>query len=54
MGVFLAMNKLENMSMDKHFGDLAGYTQNELEHYFAYWLNTAVETMNISRDELLV
>ncbi len=35
MGVLSAMNNLEDISMDKRFGDLAGYTQNELEHYFA-------------------
>lgn len=54
MGVFSAMNNLEDISMDKRFGDLAGYTQNELEHYFADWLNAIAEKMNISRDELLV
>ena len=53
MGVFSAMNNLEDISMDKHFGDIAGYTQNELEYYFADWLNTTAANMNISHDELL-
>ena len=54
MGVFSAMNNLEDISMDKRFGDIAGYTQNELEYYFDDWLNVAAVNMNISRDELLV
>ena len=54
MGVFSAMNNLEDISMDKHFGDIAGYTQSELEHYFAEWLNTTATNMNISRAQLLV
>ena len=54
MGVFSAMNNLEDISMDKRFGDIAGYTQSELEHYFADWLNTTAVNMNISRDELLM
>ena len=54
MGVFSAMNNLEDISMDKRFGDIAGYTQSELEYYFADWLNTTAVNMNISHDELLV
>lgn len=54
MGVFSAMNNLEDISMDKRFGDIAGYTQSELEYYFADWLNATANVMNISRDELLV
>ncbi len=40
--------------MDKRFGDIAGYTQNELEHYFADWLNVLANDMKISRDELIM
>lgn len=54
MGVFSAMNNLEDISMDKRFADIAGYTQNELEYYFADWLNATATNMDISRDELLV
>ena len=54
MGVFSAMNNLEDISMDKRFGDISGYTQSELEYYFAEWLNAAANVMNISHDELLV
>ena len=53
MGVFSAMNNLEDISMDRRFGDIAGYTQSELEYYFADWLNATAKVMNISRDELI-
>ena len=54
MGVFSAMNNVEDISMDKRFADITGYTQSELEYYFADWLNAAANVMNISHDELLV
>lgn len=54
MGVFSAMNNLEDISMDKRFADITGYTQSELEYYFADWLNVTANDMNISHDELLV
>ena len=54
MGVFSAMNNLEDISMDKRFADITGYTQVELEYYFADWLNVTANDMNISHDELLV
>ena len=53
MGVFSAMNNLEDISMDKSCGDIAGYTQGELEYYFADWLEAASADMGISRDELI-
>ena len=40
--------------MDKSCGDIAGYTQGELEYYFADWLQATSAEMGISRDELLV
>ena len=54
MGVFSAMNNLEDISMDKRFSDIVGYTQSELEHYLADWLNAAANVMNVSRDELIM
>ncbi|MBR4195611.1 MAG: AAA family ATPase [Synergistaceae bacterium] len=53
MGVFSAMNNLEDISMDKSCGDIAGYTQWELEYYFAGWLEAASADMGIPRDELI-
>ncbi|MBQ3455638.1 MAG: AAA family ATPase, partial [Synergistaceae bacterium] len=53
MGVFSAMNNLEDISMDKSCGDIAGYTQSELEYYFADWLKSASGEMGITYDELI-
>lgn len=53
MGVFSAMNNLEDISMDKSCGDIAGYTQSELEYYFADWLKAASGEMGITHDELI-
>ena len=53
MGVFSAMNNLEDISMDKSCGDIAGYTQVELEYYFADWLKAASADMGIPREELI-
>ena len=53
MGVFSAMNNLEDISMDKSCGDIAGYTQGELEYYFADWLEAASADMGITHDELI-
>lgn len=53
MGVFSAMNNLEDISMDKRYGDIAGYTQGELEYYFSNWLNFTAEQSGTSREDLL-
>lgn len=53
VGVFSAMNNLEDISMDKRYGDIAGYTQQELELFFNDWLNAAASEMKISLDEIL-
>ena len=53
MGVFSAINNLEDISMDKRFGDIVGYTQNELEFYFDDRLNSIAADMEISREKLL-
>ena len=51
VGVFSAMNNLEDISMDKRFGDIAGYTQQELEHAFSDYLNATAIDKKISRKE---
>ncbi|MBQ7528612.1 AAA family ATPase [bacterium] len=53
VGVFSAMNNLEDISMDERYGDIVGYTQIELEDNFAEWLNDASLKMNIENCELL-
>ncbi|MBP5212106.1 MAG: AAA family ATPase [Pyramidobacter sp.] len=53
MGVFSAINNLSDISLDKKFGALCGYTQEELEAYFSGWIDAAAQTMDMSREELL-
>lgn len=52
MGIFSAMNNLEDISMDRRYGDIVGYTQQELEFFFEDRITDASEQMNISREEL--
>ena len=54
MGVFSAMNNLLDISMLEQYGDIAGYTQDELEHSFSDWLSSTADRKKISRDEILL
>lgn len=53
MGVFSAMNNLEDISMDKQYGDIAGYTQQELEYSFGDWITDVAERTKLNRNEIL-
>ena len=53
-GVFSAMNNLMDISMTERFGDVVGYTQEELERDFAGWIDDAAGKMRLSRQELLM
>ena len=53
-GVFSAMNNLVDISMDQEYGDITGYTQDELNFYFRDWIDRASQKMKISPDSLLV
>ena len=52
-GVFSAMNNLEDISMDRQYGDIVGYTQDELQENFSAWIDSAADRMNLSRVEFL-
>ena len=54
VGVFSALNNLEDISMDKRYGDIAGYTQQELELFFNDWLIAVASDLKISLDEMLM
>jgi len=54
VGVFSAMNNLEDISMDSRYGDITGYTQVELENYFSEWIKNTADKMNLTREELLI
>ena len=53
VGVFSAMNNLNDISMDRQYGDVVGYTQAELERNFAGWIDRAAEAMETTRAALL-
>ena len=52
-GVFSAMNNLEDISMDEQFGDITGYTQEELEKYFHEWIQYTSTKMKLTPEEFL-
>ena len=53
VGVFSAMNNLNDLSMDELFGAVVGYTQVELEDNFSGWIDAAAEKMELSRVNFL-
>ena len=53
VGVFSAMNNLNDISMDQQYGNVVGYTQGELERDFAGWIDRAAEAMETTRAALL-
>ena len=53
VGVFSGFNNLEDISMDIEYGDIVGYTQQELEENFVDWIEKNRQAMSLSREELL-
>ena len=53
MGIFSAMNNLVDVSVDKKYGAMLGYTEEELISYFSAHADAAAAEMNIERGELL-
>jgi len=53
-GVFSAMNNLMDISLDQEYGDITGYTEEELRFYFRDWIDSASRKMKISPDSLLM
>ncbi|WP_129410001.1 ATP-binding protein [Marinitoga lauensis] len=52
-GVFSALNNLNDISLNKKYSQMLGYTQEELEHYFKDHIKETSEEMGISEEELL-
>ncbi len=52
-GVFSGLNNLEDISSDKYFGDIVGYTQQELEDNFGEWIENTEKELSMDREELL-
>jgi len=52
-GVFSTLNNLNDISLDRKFGTLLGYTEKELVDYFHEHLDAGAKDLNISTDELV-
>jgi len=52
-GVFSTLNNLYDLSLDRKFGTLLGYTEKELVDYFQEHLDAGANDLNISTDELV-
>lgn len=53
VGVFSAMNNLLDISLLEQYGDITGYTQEELENNFAEWIDFIAEKKQQGREEIL-
>ena len=51
--IFGGSNQFIDISLDPRYATSCGYTQEELEHYFAPELENAQQEFNLSRDELM-
>jgi Predicted AAA-ATPase/PD-(D/E)XK nuclease superfamily len=53
VSIFSHLNNLSDITIHPKYATLTGYTQEELEFYFEDHLQKCIESLNISRDELL-
>jgi hypothetical protein len=53
VGIFSGMNNLTDLSMHPQYSSMLGYTQQELESYFAQELDQAALALSLERKELL-
>ena len=51
--IFSALNNLSDLSLDVEFGELLGYTKEEIEKYFSPYLACAARALDLTRSELL-
>ena len=49
-GVFSTMQNIRDISNDKEYGDLFGFTQIEFEKNFTYWLDRNARNVHVSRE----
>ncbi len=54
VSIFSSLNNLEDIFIDEDFSSIVGYTQDELEYYFSYWIDYISSIKNISSDQLLL
>ena len=53
VSIFSDLNHLSDLTLHKGFSDLVGYTQAELEHYFAPYFSGLEQSTGLSRELLL-
>lgn len=53
ISLFSDLNNLIDITMDRRFATLLGYTQTELEHYFADYIDRLATTFALERGEML-
>ncbi len=53
VSIFSDLNHLDDLTLDKNYATLTGYTQEELEFYFADYIQEAADSLEISLEDLL-
>jgi hypothetical protein len=53
VSIFSLLNNLKDISLSEQYATLTGYTQEELEYYFADYLQEIQTKLKLSREELL-
>ena len=53
MGVFSALNNMNDISLDEKFGTMLGYTESELTQYFDDHIKTKADELNLTFNELI-
>ncbi|MDR2086931.1 MAG: AAA family ATPase, partial [Dysgonamonadaceae bacterium] len=53
MSIFSALNNLNDITLHWNYVAICGYTQEELEHYFADYIDEVAEYKDMSKNELL-
>ena len=52
-GIFSSLNNLDDISMSEEYGDIVGYTQQELKDNFVDWFEKPMKKHSLNREELL-
>jgi hypothetical protein len=53
LSVFSALNNPDDITFDRNYVAICGYTQDELESYFSEYIDELAEEMNMNRNEIL-
>ncbi|GHS85903.1 ATPase AAA [Bacteroidia bacterium] len=51
LSIFSGLNNLNDITLDKNYVSICGYTQKELDHYFAEYLTKLAESIGMSNSE---